>query len=188
MPGTVTIKLIDPSDDADRTTSTLFASLATRLITLHYMSGVSAIGSTLAGLAVLGAEISKTAEGARIRRALAASQACANGERIWKVLHIASLTGGVPASPVLDHVRNDLALLLSNDLNEVVANPPSPQEARPRRIAAAPIESTFLDTTLGLWAYSREIVLSIEALARQGAEMTTEIELGDGLGDGEILR
>jgi hypothetical protein len=188
MPGTAKIRLIDPPDEAGRTTSSLFSSLAARLIALHYTSGVSVVGSTLTGLAEVGVEISKTAEGARMRRAIAESAVCANGETIWKVLRIGGWTNGMPASPVLDHVRNDLALLLSTDLNEVIANPPSPQETRLKRAAARPRELTFLDTLLGLWAYSREIVLSIEALAPTFPETTSEVESGDGLGGEGILR
>lgn len=188
MPGTAKIRLIDPPDEAGRTTSSLFSSLAARLIALHYTSGVSVVGSTLTGLAEVGVEVSKSAQGARMRRAIAASAACANGEIIWKVLRIGGWTNGMPASPVLDHVRNDLALLLSTDLNEVIANPPSPQETQLKRAAIPPRELTFLDTLLGLWAYSREIVLSVEALAAAFPETTNETESGDGLSDEGIMR
>jgi hypothetical protein len=188
MTANAKVKLIDLPDEAGPTTANLFSSLAARLIALHYTSGVSVVGSTLSGLAEIGAEISKTAEGARMRRAIADSAAHANGEIIWNVLCIGNWTNGMPASPVLDHVRNDLALLVARDLNEVIKNVPPPQETRLGHTVSTRRNLTFLDTLLGLWAYSREIVMSIETLAKQTSDVTAEMERGEGLGDGELLR
>lgn len=181
------LRLIDSADEAGRTTATLFASLATRMIALHYTSGVSVVGSTLAGLAEAGREISKTAEGARLRRALEASGVRDNGEMLWKALRVAGWTEGMPVSPVLDHVRNDLALLLADDLAETIDNVPAPPETRVGRSAGRPAEINFLDTMLGLWVYSREIVRSVEMLAASAPEGRT-IDPGDQVHAGPILR
>lgn len=181
------LRLIDPADEAGRTTATLFASLAARMIALHYTSGVSVVGSTLAGLAEAGREISKTAEGARLRRAIEASEAHRNGEMLWKALRVAGWTEGMPVSPVLDHVRNDLALLLAKDLAETIDNVPAPPETRVARSARGPVEINFLDTLMGLWVYSREIVRSVEMLAAAAPEART-IEPGDQVHSGPLLR
>lgn len=187
MPDRANIRLIDPPEDAGRTTASLFASLASRLITLHYTSGVSVIGSTLAGLAEAGREISKTAEGARIRRALEASAVKDNGELLWSALRVTGWTEGMPAAPVLDHIRNDLALLLADDLAETIENVPAPLENKVHRSKTVPAAITFIDTLMGLWIHSREIVQSVEALARSAPEADT-VEPGDAVHRGPILR
>lgn len=187
MGGDLHIRLIDPPDENGRTTSSLFSSLASRLITLHYTSGISVIGSTLAGLAEAGREISRTAEGARIRRAIEASAARENGELLWTALRVAGWTEGLPPAPVLDHVRNDMALLLADDLGETIANVPAPLESRVHRTGAVPVAINFIDTLMGLWVHSREIVRSIEALAST-APSGAVVEPGDPVHEGPILR
>lgn len=181
------VRLIDASDEAGRTTASLFSSLAGRMVALHYTSGVSVIGSTLAGLAEAGREISKTSDGARMRRAIAASVAKNNGELIWKALRISSWSEGIPATPVLDHVRNDLALLLAHDLTDTLENVPAPQESRMNTVSRELVDINFLDTVMGLWIYSREVVSSIEALQATAAA-AERIEPGDALHNGSILR
>jgi hypothetical protein len=188
MAKTVEVRLVDLPEDAGRTTATLFSSLAARLIALHYTSGVSIVGSTLAGLAEIGREVSKTAEGARLRRALETSEVAKNGDAIWKALRIADWTNGMPASPILDHVRNDLALILAEDLSDVVDDIPVPQETRLTRSPRAPEDLNFMDTLLGLWLYSREIVSAIEALAGKDSASEATFDAGDGLGNGAILK
>ena len=182
------VRLVDPPEEAGRTTATLFSSLAARLVVLHYTSGVSVVGSTLVGLAEAGREISQTAEGARLRRAIEQSTASANGETVWKALRIAEWTSGMPASPVLDHVRNDLALLLADDLDEVVANVPVPQETEIKQRTETPEDLNFIDTMMGLWVYSREIVRSLEALAEHMPQDGNRFEEGDDAANGAILR
>ena len=158
-------RLVDPEGEADRTTASLVSSLATRLIILHYTSGVSVIGSMLAGLTLAGREVARTAEGARLRKALAASPAARNGEAIWAALRIGDIAAGLPATPILDHVRNDLALLLAEDLAETLAEPPTPPALGNRGTTGAMGEVSFLDCMLGIWAHARELNRSIESLA-----------------------
>jgi hypothetical protein len=159
------VRLVDPEGDSDRTTAALISSLATRLIILHYTSGVSVVGSLLAGLSLAGREAARTAEGARLRAALAASPAARNGEAIWAALRIGDMAAGLPATPVIEHVRNDLALLLAPDLTETLGEIPVPPALKSRGANAPPGEANFLDCMLGLWAHAREITRSVEALA-----------------------
>jgi hypothetical protein len=158
-------RLVDPEGDADRTTAALVSSLATRLIILHYTSGVSVIGSLLAGLNLAGREAARTAEGTRLRRALLASPASRNGAALWAALRIGDMAAGLPATPIIEHVRNDLALLLAPDLAETLGSVPIPPPLRSRGADAPMGEANFIDCLLGLWAHSREITRSIEALA-----------------------
>jgi hypothetical protein len=159
------VRLVDPEGDADRTTAALISSLATRLIILHYTSGVSVIGSLLAGLTLAGHEAARSVEGARLRRALAASPAARNGEAVWRALRIGDMAAGLPATPVIEHVRNDLALLLAPDLEEALGETPAPPALRSRSADTALGEANFLDCLLGLWIHAREITRAIEALA-----------------------
>lgn len=165
--------LVDPEGEADRTTASLVSSLATRLIILHYTSGVSVIGSMLAGLAAAGREAARTAEGARLRKALQASPASRNGEAIWAALKIGDIAAGLPATPILDHVRNDLALLLADDLAETLAEPPTPPAMGNRGGDGSLGEIRFLDCMLGIWAHAREMNRSIESLAALAGPMPT---------------
>jgi hypothetical protein len=148
-----------------RTTTTLLASLAARLGTLHFLSGATAIGSLIAGIAVLGAHVSRTAQGGRLRRALEASPLFANGERLWKELRIDDWMTTVPATPVLDQMRNDFALLLASDVAETLElmPVPSPMTGNAATEERAPLE--VLDYVLGLWAFSRELGELIETVA-----------------------
>jgi hypothetical protein len=159
------VMLIDAKDEGGRTTASLFSSLAARLLALHYTSGVSVIGSIIGGFAALGREASTTVEGARVRRALEESHAAINGNAIWSSLRIADWTTGLPPSPVLDHVRNDLALLLAADLPETLQQVPIPPDTPVTRSMKDVEAVTCLDCMVGLWAYSREIVRAVETLA-----------------------
>ena len=148
-----------------RTTTTLLASLAARLGTLHFLSGATAIGSVIAGVAALGAHLSKTVEGGRLRRALEASPLFANGERLWKELRIDEWMTTVPATPVLDHMRNDFALLLAPDVAESLELMPIPSPMAGNAEAQDAPPFTVLDYVVGLWAFSRELAQLIETIA-----------------------
>ena len=163
------VRLVDASDDAARTTASLVASLSARLATLHFITGATAIGSLTAGFAALGREVAGTAEGARLREAIERGRAGANGDLLWSTLIIGPWASGHAPSPILDQLRNDVALLLADDLAEVLAQPPMPNPAAGAQgtaradAEAQPVE--FADYLLGMWAYAREVVRSVEALA-----------------------
>lgn len=175
--------LVDPDGEADRTTASLVSSLAARLIILHYTSGVSVIGSMLAGLTLAGRDVARTAEGARLKHALEASPVVANGRTIWAALRIGDMAAGLPATPILDHVRNDLALLLAPDLAETLEQPPAPPALAARDSGAPAGDAEFIDCLLGIWAHSREIVRSVEGLA--GLATTPPPVFRGGASDGE---
>ncbi len=159
------VQLIDEADGPGRTTATLVASLTARLATLRLCSGSDAIASLTAGFAVLGREVSRTSEGARLRKALETSRAGNNGQALWSALQVKTWLAGIPASPVIEQLRNDVALLLASDLTDVLGVLPIPSTTSPARTGDDETPYTFLDCALGLWAFSAELVRSVEALA-----------------------
>ncbi|MDQ4025967.1 MAG: hypothetical protein M3217_10860, partial [Actinomycetota bacterium] len=80
------VALVDAPESAGRTTATLLGSLTARLAALHLISGADALGSLVAGYAALGREVARTAEGARMKRALESGRAGRNGELLWSRL------------------------------------------------------------------------------------------------------
>lgn len=159
------VRLIDAADEPGRTTATLVASLAARLGVLHLMSGADAVGAMTAGFAALGREVSRTAEGARLREAIEAGRPGMNGSALWKGLHIEKWISSMPPSPVLDQLRNDLALLLVDDLEDTLQLMPIPGQSVGAEGAKEPEAATFADCLLGLWAFSTELIRCVEALA-----------------------
>jgi len=163
-PAMVRLRLVDEPDSAGRTTATLLASLAARLAALHSISGADAIGALTAGYAALGRKVAETAEGHRMFEAICRGRAGSNGDELWKALLIGRWASSLPPSPVLDQLRNDLALLLADDLDAALELPPMPPEVfgtgRPDPEPATPAH--YL---LGMWAFAREVVTGIEALA-----------------------
>ena len=158
------VRLVDAPEEAGRSTATLLASLTARLATLHLISGADAIGSLAAGLASLGREVAGTAEGAQLRRALERGRAGTNGPAMWSTLRIDDWASSLPPSPVLDELRNDLALLLADDLDQTLELLPIPPEPASARSAMEPAPATFVDFTLGLWAFSLEVVRAVESM------------------------
>jgi len=159
------VRLIDESDRGGRTAATLLGSLGGRLAALHVITGADAVGALLAGFAALGRDVARTAEGARLREALAAGRPGANAERLWEVLLLDRWTSALPPSPVLDLLRNDLALLLADDVDETLDLPPVPPEPSGAAAGREPQPTTAIDVVIGLWAFARELAAGVEALA-----------------------
>lgn len=183
------MRLADLPEEA-RSTATLVASLSARISMLAMISGASAIGSLMAGFAALGREVARTAEGAGLRHALETSRAGQNVTLLWKAMRIDTWATGAAPSPVLDHLRNDLALLLAGDLEETLALMPIPN---PIASAAADDEqrANGLDCLIGMWFYSREMMRAIEAVAAATSEPAGRVVRGAGHGQeppGPILR
>jgi hypothetical protein len=163
------LRLVDVPDEAGRTTITLLASLASRLALLHVVSGSAAVGSLVSGFAALGREAARTIEGARLREAVASGDVGRNGRALWTTLGIATWATDLPPAPVLDHLRNDLALVLAQDLGAALERLPIPAEpAHNPPDGSEPAPATFEDCVVGLWAYSREMVRAVEWLAEAG--------------------
>lgn len=186
-PDSMRVQLVDVPGES-RTTTTLLASLAARLGTLHFLPGTTAVGSLIAGVAVLGMQVSRTADGARLRRALETSRLSANGERLWKELRIADWMTTVPASPVLDQMRNDFALLLATDVDESLELMPVPAAMTGNAGAADPVDVTFLDYVIGLWAFSHELGGLIESIAAPTAPADSVMSGPAGDAGGSWLR
>lgn len=155
----------DPEGHA-RTTRSLVASFAARLGALGYVSGGEAIGSQLAGIGALGKRVSETEQGSRLRTALARGLAGNNGQALWQALKVDTWLSGMPPSPVLDELRNDLAVLLAEDLDEVLETPPG-STAVPTATLPPAEPVAFLDVMVGLWAWGRELSSAVEVAAGQ---------------------
>lgn len=184
------VRLVDAPGEPGRTTATLLASLAARLGTLFVVSGADAVGSLAAGFGVLGRRVGETAEGARLRRAIERGRAGANGDELWEALKIGTWLSSLPPSPVLDQLRNDVALVLADDLPETIELLPIPPQPAGER-AEPPAEVAFADLVLGLWAFSRELVTAVEALAAPTLGPDDELLAGEPPVDGtagELLR
>lgn len=164
-PPTDRVRLVDAPQEAGRSTATLLASLMARLATLHLISGADAVGSLTAGMSRLGREVAATAAGAQLRQALESGRAGTNGPALWSALRIDEWASSLPPSPVLDQLRNDLALLLADDLQPTLELLPIPAEPSEGGNAPEPTPSTFVDFTLGLWAFSVEVVRAVESMA-----------------------
>jgi hypothetical protein len=163
-PAAVRLRLVDEPDSTGRTTATLLTSLAARLAALHSISGADAIGALTAGYAALGRKVAKTADGHQMFEAIRRGRAGSNGDRLWSALLIGRWASSLPPSPVLDQLRNDLALLLADDLDAALELQPMPPE-----ITGAggpdPEPATPAHYLLGMWAFAREVVTGIETLA-----------------------
>jgi hypothetical protein len=182
--------LVDAPGQAGRTTATLLASLASRLGSLYLVSGADAVGSLAAGFAALGRAVSETAEGARLRRALERSRVGANGDAVWTALRIREWVSSLPPAPVLDQLRNDVALVLADDLLDTLGLMPIPGEPAGAS-AAEPAAAEFVELVLGLWAFSRELVAAVEELAAPTLPPAGSFAAGaaaPGDPEGELLR
>ena len=181
--------LVDEPENAGRTTATLLGSLTSRLGAIHMVSGADAIGSLVAGFVELGRAVSQTAEGARLRRALERGRPGLNGTLIWSKLRIDDWASTMTASPVLDQLRNDVALLLADDLEVALDLVPIPGELRGLREDDRE-PATFVDFMVGLWGFSRELVSTVDELAAPTLEAPGRFVQAAGVEevDGELLR
>jgi hypothetical protein len=171
------LRLIDTPEGPGRTTATLLASLAARLGVLTLVSGADAIGSLAAGIATLGREISKTEQGARLRAAIEKGRPGTNGDMLWSTLRTRDWVSSSVPSPVLDHLRNDIALLLADDLEETLEMMPIPSQNSAGK-GNEPAPAAFVDFLVGMWAFSTEVVRSVEALAKPALESEAKVIAG----------
>lgn len=184
------VRLLDAPDEPGRTTATLVASLTARLAALYLVSGADAVGSLAAGCCALGRDIRRTADGARLAHAIESGRPGTNGEALWSTLSIGRWLSATPPAPVVDQLRNDTALLLADDLATTLELLPIPGE--PAGDRAQPLgDWTVTDLILGLWAFSRELVAAVEALAEPTIAPPGDIAEGAPAGEppaGELLR
>jgi len=189
MPRKRIVSLVD-EEDAERTTATLLASLAARLATLYVISGADAVGSLTAGFAAYGREVGRTEPGARMRRALERSRLGANGAAIWRALRIDEWAATIPPTPVTQQLRNDIALLMADDVEEAIEALPIPSQPQGTRGLPRTIDADFVDFTLGLWAYAREAAYAIEAMTERTMDDDEVVAPNpkEGSSGGSILR
>jgi hypothetical protein len=159
------VQLADTERGPERTTATLIASLQARMTALFLVSGADAVASIAAGMARLGRQVSLTAEGMRMRQALESSRAAANGRAVWSKLRLSEWTCGIFPAPVLEQLHNDVAILLAEDVHQVLQALPLPSEmVGPDAMGDTP-DVDFVDLAIGLWAFSRELTHCVEDLA-----------------------
>ncbi|MEL6890873.1 MAG: hypothetical protein AAFP84_04715 [Actinomycetota bacterium] len=168
MSGDADLELVGSSADA-RDVDALLASLLARLRTLSVISGSQALGSIVAGLGRLGREASRTADGSRLREALRSTRVASNGEALWSRLGMDAAWSAFPPSPVLEELRNDLGLLLANDLEAALADVDliEPSDGLGPLREPEPLEC--IDLVVGMWAYSKEIVAAIDTITAQAS-------------------
>ncbi len=161
------VSLVD-EPGCPRTLKLLLESIAARYAVLHFVSGAEAIGSITAGFAALGREVRKTSRGALLSNALSSGQTGVNGRALWATLRIGEWARGLPPTPVLDQLRNDVALLLNEDLPKVIGDL-TLEKLPPGKDSRETEPVTFVDCIVGLWAFSSELVKAVEMLAGVGA-------------------
>jgi hypothetical protein len=83
---------------------------------------------------------------------------------LWSALHIGEWASNALPTPVLDQLRNDVAVLLVDDLEPTLETMPIPCPPSPHG-PPEPAKVNFADYLLGMWAFSVELVRSIESLA-----------------------
>lgn len=177
----------DDTSGAQRTTATLLQALVARLQTLQVVTGTQALGSLVAGLAQLGQQAAATAEGARVRAALSQTRVGANGQALWSSLGMEAAWSAFPPAPVLEDVRNDLALLLATDLAAVLAELDAVDASQSIGPLREPQPIDCLDLVVGMWAYAREIVGAIDTLVAPVAIVEVQAPTG-GDQSGPVLR
>jgi hypothetical protein len=180
------VRLVDIPGETGRTTVALIGSLAARLAVLNTVTGGDAIGSLTAGYAALGRHVAATSEGAQLKAAIESCRAGANGEAIWDRLLMRQWASSYPPTPVLQELRNDLALLAAEDIDAVLALPLAPTESMGADESAKPAPSSFSEYLLGMWAFAREVVRGVEALTTLTfhGQPPTDKPAADGQDDG----
>jgi hypothetical protein len=170
MSGEPAVLFEDAADGTPRTTGTLLASLVVRVRTLALLSGSQAVGSLVAGTAALGRDVSASAEGARIRAALERTRAGINAEALWSALRLGDLASILPPTPVLEDLRNDVALLVAPDLEHALAELDEGSLGAGIGLVREPQPVDVLDFLVGLWLLSRFLGDAIELLAEPARE------------------
>jgi hypothetical protein len=161
----IAAEFVDDSTDVSRRTTTLLVSLLTRAATLSAVTGAQAFLSMIAGLASLGRATSETVDGHRLRERLAQGRVRENLELLFAKFGLGAMVAGSPPTPLLEDFLNDLALLLAPDVGDVVDAAlvgAAGGAGVGLLVAGQPVDP--VDVVVGLWAFSREVAASIEAL------------------------
>ena len=183
------VVLEDAPDGVVRTTGTLLASLVVRVRTLALLTGSQAVGSLVAGVAALGSQAAADAEGARLRSALARTRPGVNAEALWSALRLGELASTLPPTRVLEDLRNDVALLVADDLERVLTGFDETSVSAGIGLVHEPTPVDVLDFLVGLWALGRFVGDTLELLV-ESAEFDAELTEADELDPegGPLLR
>jgi hypothetical protein len=182
------VVLGDAPDGAARTTGALLASLVVRTRTLALLSGSQAIGSLVAGVAALGREAAAgSAEAARLRSALERTRPGVNAEALWSALRLGDLPSILPPTPVLEDLRNDLALLVAPDLEQSLAELDERSLGTGIGLVLEPQPVEVLDMIVGLWVLSRFVGDAVELIAAPAPPGDGPVAAA-GSDDGPLLR
>jgi hypothetical protein len=183
------VVLEDALDGAPRTTETLLASLVVRVRTLGLVTGAQAVGSLVAGVAALGHEVSEGVEGRRMRRVLEQTRPGINAETLWSSLELGHLASLVPPSPVLEDLRNDMALLLADDLTQALATLDELSLESGIGLVREPRPFDVLDFLVGLSALGGFVADALEQLSAGNGHVPDEdaADTSDST-DGPVLR
>lgn len=181
------VVLADALDGAPRTTETLLASLVVRVRTLGLLTGAQAVGSLVAGVAAVGHEVSRGAEGGRRRRVLEQTRSGVNAETLWSALELGHLASLVPPTPVLEDLRNDIALLVADDLAQAVARLDESSLESGIGLVREPQPFDVLDFLVGLWALGGFVADTIELLSASSIPVEDAGDTSDAT-EGPVLR
>jgi hypothetical protein len=183
------VQLDDAPDGPARTTRTLLASLVVRTRTLALLSGSQTVGSLVGGVAALGREASADGEGARIRAALERTRPGINAEMLWSALSLGDFASIVPPTPVLEDLRNDVALLLADDLEPALADLDALSLGSGLGLVRDPRPVDVLDVLVGIWVLGRFAADAVELLSASApVESTTAAPDDAGPREGSLLR
>jgi hypothetical protein len=183
------VLLDDAPDGPARTTRTLLASLVVRTRTLALLSGSQAVGSLVGGVAALGREASAHGEGARIRAALQRTRPGVNAEMLWSTLRLGDFASIVPPTPVLEDLRNDIALLLADDLDPALAELDALSLSAGLGLVREPQNVDVLDVLVGVWVLGRFVGDAVELLSASASAETQAAEPDEvDAQDGPLLR
>ena len=179
--------LEDAPDGAPRTTETLLASLVVRVRTLGLLTGAQAVGSLVAGVAAVGREVAQGAEGRRMRRVLEQTRSGVNAETLWSTLELGHLASLMPPTPVLEDLRNDIALLAADDLVQALGVLDETSLESGIGLVREPLPFDVLDFLVGLWAHGGFVTDAIELLSAAEVPVEDAADTTDST-DGPVLR
>lgn len=185
--------VVDDPNGVPRQTTTLLAALLTRSATLGVISGAQTMASLAAGLAALGREASTTIEGQQLRQSIACGRVAQNLDLLFTRLGFGNLASKSPPTPMLEDFRNDLALLLSPDVADVVdAAVVGAATGTATGRLRQPVAVDPIDFVVGLWTFSREVVAALDALATSVGSIPPSAFVSGALpsepGSGRLLR
>lgn len=179
--------LEDAPDGAPRTTETLLASLVVRVRTLGLLTGAQAVGSLVAGVAAVGRDVGQGAEGRRMRRVLEQTRSGVNAETLWTALELGHLASLMPPTPVLEDLRNDIALLAADDLAQALGMLGESSLEAGIGLVREPQPFDVLDFLVGLWALGGFVTDAIELLSAADLPVEDAADTSNST-DGPVLR